>query len=798
MLMLSLSCAPKKSGGGDDDTTDGEGVTSYSFYLNMVSTSLKNFSPKKYTVYDSDGDKLDVQGIAVHDVISSIAEFSGDAEKFRYDFINFYEESLSENINKASLPEYSDLKKAVFYECEDVKDLCVGWTENKPDYHVSNMDAGYIVTIPVEGEFNIKSLEYLNEWEEEEPKHLGERMWVKGIVTVGTRVIVDGSYLKTFIQENSYGVKIFADTNATQENQGYDGQKIKDIETFEGDELFIKGRITVHEGMIEFVPESGYHVIKLSINNPAPEPVSLTISELIDANKRYLGVLLRLDDVEMVDVNPDDPTTDWPDYGKKSKEITIRHTAGSPKINLRIYEGTGIPGSTKPDTGFDLIGVPFVEQTKGALYGMYARKIEDINPTDEKLEGTITVYVNGEDKSEKVNLSELGACMYKLDDASDAVPVVSIASVIQASGITRNPKKLDYKHISFDDRKPFETLSFDEMKSGVLYQDTPQSEEEPDPMVSSHFWEGMDLSDIYYLRGIVKVEGFREVKPPDEGEAEHGKGITLAINGKKYIVNFDSVPHTEYQGKEAIELKELIPDNVIELYTMDGSFTVEQIKVLYDYHLVSWNGNDETLVKLSDVKKGYLIMEDPPYTVFPHLGSDARVDDLYWVEMWRYIQVDMGDGSGPVVVYLKDCETEPVDVGGGVVEDVVFFKTVLEEAGVDTSKNMYLYDFWLTASDEFTSYWTFKHNHLEDMYFRPYANRGYTVDEDLAEYGGRVSTKAVYEISLHDVPQQAPSIPVIINSQTLWGSDANVCEGCHFKNEQVQIPIDCYSCHTSP
>lgn len=798
ILAFSPSCAPKESGGGDDDSTDGEGVTSYSFYLNMVSTSLKDFTPKKYTIYNSSGDKLNVRGIAVYDVISSIQEFSADADKFTYDFINFYEESLSENLGKSNLPKYQDLKKAIFYECEGVKDLCVGWTENKPNYHIANMNSGYIVTVPIEGELSVKSLEYVNEWEDDTPKHLSETIWVKGAVTVGTKVIVDGSYLKTFIQENDYGLKIFADTNATRENQGYDGQKMKDIETFEGDELLIKGRITLHDGMIEFVPISGYHVIKLSINNPVPNPINLTIDELIDAKKRYLGVLVRLDDVEIVDVNPDNPATDWPPYGKKSKEITIRHTSGGPKINLRIYEGTGIPGSTKPDAGFDLVGVPFVEEAESALYGIYVRKIEDINPTDEKLKGTITIYINGEDKSKKVNLADLQACMYKIDDASDAVPVVSIASIVSASGITRNPKKLKYKHISFDDRKPFDSLTFDQLKSGILYQDVPQSEEEPNPMVSSHFWEGMNLSDIYYLRGVTKVEGFREVKPPEEGEAEHGKGITLVINGKKYAVNFDSVPHTKYDGKDAIELKELVPDNIVELYTMDGSFTTEQIKVLYDYHLVSWDETDETLVRWSDFKKGYLIMEDPPYTFFEHLGSNTKVDDLYWIEMWRYIQVDKGDGSEPVVVYLKDCETEPVDVGGGVIEEVVFYKTILEEAGIDTSKDMYLYDFWLTASDDFTSYWTFRHNHLEDMYFRPNENKGYTVDEDLAEYGGRVSTKAVYEISMHEVPQQPPSIPVKIGGKIVWGSDANSCEGCHFKNGQVKLPINCYSCHASP
>jgi hypothetical protein len=166
--------------------------------------------------------------------------------------------------------------------------------------------------------------------------------------------------------------------------------------------------------------------------------------------------------------------------------------------------------------------------------------------------------------------------------------------------------------------------------------------------------------------------------------------------------------------------------------------------------------------------------------------------------MWRYIQVDDGSGGEPIVVYLQDCPTEDADIGGGEMAPVVFYRSVLDEAGIDTSQGMYLYDFPLVASDDFVSNWTYGHSHLVDMFVNPATNRGYTTDPDLSAYGGRVSSKAVYEIRMDDVAQAPPSIQVDVNGQALWGSDANSCEGCHFKEGSLNLPIDCFACHAAP
>jgi len=798
---LCASCAEKKTGegidsgdddtGADDDEAPATGVGSYSISLNMVSVPIgESAAIENREFYAADGAKLEAQSILVSEVINSLEAFTADAHSFEYELINHLEVAAAEWLA------YDELVQAVFYEDPDQKILCLGWLEAGHEAQsLCDIEDGYLVTHPVNDAFDIQPISYVNERTGDQPTHLGEEVALQAIVTIGTGVMVSGSYLKTFIQADGYGVKVFGDMSATMENQGYDGSLLSEIYTFEGDEIFIKGHVTLHDGMIEFVPISGYHLAVLYKNNPVEAPVTKTVDELTADPYRWAGTLVRIDGVEMVDVNPDDPTTDWPEYGTKSKDIRIQQNGAGPKIGLPIYEGTGIPGSRKPAAAFNVVGAFNIEALES--YSVYMRKIEDVNPGEEHLGGTVSVSIVGENKSGPVNLATLPVGYQVLEEGGEPVPIVSLAAIIQASGISRNPKKLEYKPVAYDDRKPFDTLIFDEMKSGVLFQDTPSEEGQPDPMLSSYFWAGLNLSDIYFLKGVTDIQAFREQKPPEEGDAEHGEGVTLMINNKKYAINFDTLNWTKYEGQDAIALTEFLSDQIISLFTMDGSFTTDQIKKLYDYRLVAFDEQSETLVRYPDYIQGYLVMDNPPYTVFPQLGDETRVDDLYVIDLKRYIQVDTGDGE-PIVIYLNDCETQSVDIGGGVMEDVVFYSTILEQAGIDTSQNMYLYDYWLIASDDFISTWTYGHNHLENMYFRPLENRGYTDDPDLSAYGGRVSTKAVYEIEFHPVPQEAPAIPVVIDGETLWGSDANTCDGCHFKDGNLNLPIDCYSCHTSP
>ena len=802
LLLFAFSCAEKKT--GDDDPGDEEeaddddddipesGVGSYSVYLNMVPVQIGlNTTIENRAVFDESGKSFETQTILLSDVISAQEPFVADANKFKYELINFIDQST--NQTKSSLPGFESLSKAAFYEGEGDLGLCVGWIESGNESNsLCMMDQGTIVTHPIESEFDeLQTISWINERDGDQPAHLGQTIAAFGTVTVGSGVIVSGSYLKMFASKDGYGVKIFADMSATEKDDGYAGQLMSEIHTFEGDEVFIKGRITVHEGMIEFVPSSGYHLAVLSRNNPVDASVDKTISELLDDPYRWAGALVRVNDLNFVDVDPGDSTTDWPEYGTKSKDIRVKHTSGGAKIGLPVYEGTGIPGSFKPESGFNAVGLFNIS---GTGYQLFPRKIEDINPSESTLSGIVRVSVNAEEAMTPVNLALLPACDHPISKGSNPVPVVSIASVIRASGITWDYKRVEYKIIASDGRKPFDPIIFDESKSGILYQGDPETK----ASVNSYFWEGMGLSEIYYLNDVSDVVAFRSFEPPEEGDAQHGKGVTLMVNGKKYAINFDTLQTTTYDGKEAISMSEFISDFVMDLLTMNGSFSIEQIKTLYEYRLVSFDESQEVIVRFDDLANGYMIMDDPPYTVFPGIGDSAKVGDLYTIDMMRFIEVDDGAGGDPEVIYLRDMETEEADVGEGVLEQVVFFSTILVAAGIDTSTGMYLYDFNLVASDDFGSLWPFIHNHLENMYFRPYENKGYTADPDLASYGGRVSTKAIKRIDLIDVPQEEPSIPIVGDDGVIWGSDADSCYGCHYKSDQVQIPIDCYSCHSAP
>jgi hypothetical protein len=804
--LAAVSCVGKKSNkevgiaiedelppDGSDTPGAANGLGSYFFYLNMVTVPISALAQiESRTIFNAAGNEITTETISLYQIIEAIPEFAPDAAKFEYEPINFRDVSVfDQGGNSIS---YADLEKLFFYLGSEDEKLCLGWSEaGHESQSLCLMQKGMLVTHPLVDQFDIKKIAWVNERTDNVPSHLGDTVAIQAVVTTGTDVVVYGGYLKSFLQQEGFGLKVFGDFNASIADQGYDGNLLQDIQLFEGDEIFVEGRITVHEGMIEFVPSSGYHVAVISKNNALPTPRVKTADELAASPYRYAGTLVRVNDLEIIDVNPSNPATDWPEFGQKSKDIVLSQTGSSATFGLQIYQGTGIPGSRKPAAGFDLIGAL---NLNGDTFNLFPRKIEDVNPTDERLSGTVSVRLPEEDLSVDVDLSTLPAGLQVIEDGGSEIAVVSLATVINSAELVRHPKRSNYKPVAYDDRQPFETSEFDLMKVGVFYQDTPDSPDQPDPMLSTYFWEDAGLSHIFYLRGVNKIDGYRDEEGIVEGDAERGLGITLVINGSRFAVNFDSLPTTTYNGLEAIAISDLISDDVIDRYTMSGSFSKSMIKALYDYRLVSYMGDQEITVRLDDLTDGYLIMDDPPYTEFESYGSTHRIDDLFTVELLRFIEVDEGV-SGSTVIYLKDCPTESVDIGDGVFEDVVFFGTVMEEAGINIDQDMYLYDFWLIAADGFTSYWPYKHNHLDDLYFRPDENRGFTVDPDMAAYGSRSSTKAVNEIELHAVPQAAPSIPIQYGGVTIWGSDADSCVGCHSKDD-FPVSIDCYSCHATP
>lgn len=799
LVFTQAGCAEKTTGDGDkddesdddddDDETPTSGVGSYSVHLNMVPVTLGSVAePTARTVF-AQGEPSERPTILLSEFLEGIEEFAEDAAGFRYEFIDALETSSGGPVD------HERADKFAFYEDNSENTLCFGSTESGDEPGFCGLDNGWIVTHPLDGAFDLRSLAWVNERDAGQPAHLGETIAFRATVHTGARTIVSGAdYLKTYVQEDGWGAKIFADAGATVTDQGYDGSLTTGIDTMIGDEVFVLARVTVHGDMIELVPKSGYHVAVLSTGNAVEPPHEIGVADLIADPYRYAGALVRLDDVEIVDIDPEDPATGWPDFGSKSKDIRIRQVEGGAKIGMPVYENTGLPGSDAPAAGFDLIGAAEVD---GAAVLVFPRRVEDINPTDERLAGTVRVSVSGEDKFALVDLAQLPAGLQPLGDGGAMVPVVSLAQTAQAAGLLRNPKILEYKPIAYDDRQPFETVTFDFLKSGVFLQGVPEDAEQPDPMVNSYFWDQMGLSEIFYLNGVDQIVGFRIADPVEEGEAVYGEGITVLINDHSYAVPFSSLTVTDYDGHDAIRASVLVPDSVIDMFSMNGSFSTDEIKMLYDYRFVSTDGDQDHVVRLDDLDGGFLILGADPYIVFPDLPGEPRVDKVHVLDMMRFVQVNTGEGE-PTVVYFRDCDTEDADVGEGVIESVVYFRTVLEEAGIDTSVDRHLFDYWLVASDAFVSKWTYGHGHFESLYFRPLENKGFTSDPGVGAYGGRASSKAVYEILQVDVPQESPSLPVVIDGDTFWGTDADTCEGCHWKSDEVQIPINCADCHTVP
>jgi hypothetical protein len=443
-----------------------------------------------------------------------------------------------------------------------------------------------------------------------------------------------------------------------------------------------------------------------------------------------------------------------------------------------------------------VVGVLHREVAEGGevSYSIYPRALYDINPeSGSPLAGhQMLVYKQGQ-KGEGISVSVDGLpqSSYDRDTEEDpgAEPVVTFASFIVPEVVT-DPKNWTYKIVARDGRQPFETLDFNQMKSGLLYE----GEYESQDVLKSSFYEGMELSEIYFLNDLAEIILYPLGEGPQEGEATHGEGITLTIDETSYPVNFADLPSPELTERP---LADFVPDNIMSFYTMSDSFSYDQIRVLYDYRLVSHDGLDEcfpvtwdeidaeTGAPMVDLSSGL-----PVATGLP--GCDD-VDDLATIEMVRKVIVD--DGLSEEVFYWEDLPTVTVED-----EEVVFLDTLLDTAGFSEAEKVEN-DYLLYASDDFGTYFPYGHHHVEDMYFRPLANRTFVTDDnpEMPAYGGRYSVKALLEIELRAIPQEAPSIFVNDALATGWLSDpesGDTCNGCHFKRGAVVIPVNCADCHT--
>ena len=436
----------------------------------------------------------------------------------------------------------------------------------------------------------ITDISYLKEMDGNQPEHEGETITIEGIATMGTGVMVSGRYMKFHIQDATGGAYVFVDTQAqAAAAQNYTASSFEGIEIYEGDLVRIKGEIGSHNGMIEFYPVSEGNLSVRGAGEPTPVPhVFSSVDDIYATLYEHVGDLVRVNGVEI----QGDPSEAWPPYGERASgdtAVELKTSGDTNTLYADIYPGSGIPGSNYPEGSFDIVGVLHREVAEGdeVSYTLYPRALYDINPEDgTPLSGhQLLVYKQGQKgQGVSVSVDDLPQSSYDRDTEEDpgAEPVVTLASFIVPEVVT-DPKNWVYKIVARDGRQPFEPLEFNQMKSGLLYED----EYEEQDVLNSYFYEGMEFSHIFYLNDLAEIILYPVGEGPQEGEATHGEGITLIINETSYPVNFADLPNPELTERP---LADFVPDNIMSFYTMSDAFSYDQIRLLYDYRLIPYEG----------------------------------------------------------------------------------------------------------------------------------------------------------------------------------------------------------------
>jgi hypothetical protein len=770
--------------------------------FNQVAMDLNTLPTAQYTIRDEDGTSRPIRGVRVSDWLGTVPGVA--PEDYRYDFIDNAGKRVLDCLggDTGLLPTAADLAHAYFYDDSgDGNGLQILWDEEKNScFYVDDMDGGSLPAYPGEALSALKKeLSYVMEMDGDVPVHLGETVYVEGTATVGTDVIVSGRYLKFHIQDDTAGIYIFADTQATEAVDGYDGSTFLGVNLFEGNRVFLQGTIGEHDGMVEFHPVSGYVISVTGYGLPLPAPQGFdSVDDLFGSGTTYVGSLVRVNQVQLI-------AGDWPPYGQKVKGLELQGPGDVNVLYSDIYQGSGIPGSLPPpEDGFDMVGLLHRQVADGVTsYLLYPRGLYDLDTLSApQLSGTVALHLKDQAEADwvHVDLGSLAQCAYdvglgaagKLSAAASARPIVSLASLIVPQAVL-DPKKWEYKIKARDGQQPFEALSFEQLKSGLLYAG--------DVGVNSHFYEGMGLSPIYYLNDVAEVVIYPLGGGPKPGPAVHGEGINLLIDGTNYPVNFQDLPDPAQQIRP---LSDFIPANIIDIYTMGGSFSYDQIVVLYDYELVPYGAAggcfpvtwDQIQPTVGDVPMVDLTSGLP---VLTGLGACGTISDLFTIRMVRKVILEK-DGVQEVF-YWKDLPFTPVG-SGEEMEQVVFLDALLDAAGI-TQAEKPLYDYYLSASDSFGTWFTYGHHHLVDMYFNPLSNRTWTTDEGMQtnDYSARVSIKALLGVVLATVPQEQPPSVCIQDLGCLSdpvdpdaGKD-DPCYGCHVKKGAVNIPVNCAACH---
>jgi len=814
VALLNQGCSEKKE--FNPEPVPQAIVIPLSVSLNRVPVDLSQFPTRIFQVRNPDGSDRQIRGVRISDWLDGIPGLELDLPNFLFNLVDKNEAGLLTCLggDQGLLPDSEDLSHAYFCDgSEEGNGLQILWDDARAAcFFASNMEGGAIVSIPTPGLVaQAKDLSYVTEMTPglrdpgkagvqaaPLPAHLGETVYVEGVATIGSDVMVSGRYLKFHIQDDTAGIYVFADTLATVATAGYDGASFAEIDIYEGDLVFLHGTIGEHNGMVEFYPVSGYELAVPAAGRPVPAPhVFASVDEVYGSGYRQVGELVR---VNAVALQGDQALNPWPEVLGTYKDLELQGGADQETLYMDIYKGSGIPGSTPPpQAGFDIVGVLHreVDALDQAAYTLYPRGLYDLSPLDApQLPGqSVSVYVFGQAEADwvTVDLDTVPQCLYDTgrQGGPGAEPVVSLASLV-TSLVTADPKRWEYKIKARDGRQPFEPLDFESLKRGALYQS--------DGKMNSHFYPTIDLSEIYYLNDVAQLILFPVGAAPQPGDAEHGKGINLEIDGTNYPVNFKDLPAP---GLAERPLSDFVPDKILDIYTMGGSFTPEQIRQLYDYRLVPFGAQSgcfpvtwDQIAPLEGDRPVVNLTGGVP--VVTGLADCGTITDLFTIEMVRKLEVN---GR---LLYWQDLPTTIVDLGGGQTEAVVFLRDVLTAAGLSEAERL-LYDYFVWAIDDFGTYFPYGHGHLKDMYFNPLTNRGFVrgdYSDEMPAYGGRYSTKAIARIDVRpiDPAGELPVLCAVHGGEEGYLHDPNqsaTCNGCHLKKGSLLIPVSCADCHAA-
>ena len=660
---------------------------------------------------------------------------------------------------------------------------------------VATVDATADVAPPVGKEVDIS---YANEWSDADaPAHAGELITVEGVATVTSGVIVSGRFLKFHVQDETGGVAVFADTQATVESDGYDGSVFAEIFVRRGDAVQVTGTVDAHEGLVELRPTAAGAVAVLSHGNAVPAArVFDDTAALYAVAREAIGALVCVKDVTLA------ADAAWPaDPGEKQKGV--RFVAGEKEILADVYPASGIPGSLAPEGAIELCGVCRVS---GDTLQVFPRSRADVAPTANDLTGSVTL-TRTDNPAWQVAVDVAAAPAFHYDGRT----AVLLSDLLPGADVPR-PQDFRYKTVARDGRQPFEVVDQVGVRQGMFVQTVDRDGLPVADSLSSRFYASLELSPIHFLDDVSELRLFpADATGPVTGEGSCDEGLNVWIQTDVYHLSFDGLQTQPKvlaeQMFDAVPMTDILSDAILGRYSFDGFLVPDDVRALYDFELAPVNGDSAQIDSELLESAWYVPATGDVYFDLPAPFPAAPLvsDALCHVRALRRFLVAR-DGTEQTV-YLRDLatQTETIDTPDGE-GDAVSLTAIVEEAGVLAGDAAGGFDYQLIPSDYPGGVrFPWGHGHLSRLYWWDEGLKTVSTDtagdllDDVgtASFGGVAdsgwsSVKALLRIEL--LPSPDPENAAIARGG-LELTDPASCNGCHAKRGDVIIPVSCDQCH---